>query len=90
MAQNAKEDVRESEDAIVQFKKDIVDLQRQREEIAASINDSWGSIVNEISEIAIKPKKTDIYVNLFGVAWMPYYIVQAGSETVELPAFGAE
>ncbi len=90
MAQNAKEDVRESEDAITKFKKDIADLQRQREEIAASVNDSWGSIVNEISEVAIKPKKTDIYVNLFGVAWMPYYIVQTGSETVELPAFGAE
>ncbi len=90
MAQNAKEDVRESEDAITKFKKDIADLQRQREEIEASVNDSWGSVVNEISEISIKPKKTDIYVNIFGVAWMPYYTVQAGSETLELPAFGAE
>ena len=28
--------------------------------------------------------------NIFGVAWMPYYVIQAGNETVELPAFGAE
>jgi hypothetical protein len=90
MAQNAKEDVRESEDAIAQYKKDIADLQRQREEIAASVNDSWGSVVNEISEVSIKPKKTDIYVNLFGVAWKPFYLVQSGDETIELPAFGAE
>jgi hypothetical protein len=90
MAQNAKEDVRESEDAIAQFKKDIADLQRQRQEIEAQVNDSWGSVVNEISEVSIKPKKTDIYVNIFGVAWKPYYIVQAGDETIELPAFGAE
>ena len=54
------------------------------------IRDRWGSVVNEISEVSIKPKKTDIYVNLFGVAWKPYYIVQSGSETIELPAFGAE
>jgi hypothetical protein len=90
MAQNAKENVKESEDVIVQCKKDLADLQRQREDIAAEVNDSWGNVVNDISEVSIKPKKTDIYVNLFGVAWKPYYIVQAGDETIELPAFGAE
>ncbi|MBI5951059.1 MAG: DUF853 family protein [Chloroflexi bacterium] len=90
MAQNAKEDVQESEDAITQYKRELADLQRQREEIESVVNDSWGSVVNEISEVSIKPKKTDIYVNLFGVAWKPYYIVQAGDETIELPAFGAE
>jgi len=24
------------------------------------------------------------------VAWKPFYIVQSGDETIELPAFGAE
>ncbi|CAG1008048.1 hypothetical protein ANAEL_03617 [Anaerolineales bacterium] len=90
MAQNAKEDVQESEDAITQYKRELADLQRQREEIESVVNDSWGSVVNDISEVSIKPKKTDIYVNLFGVAWKPYYIVQSGDETIELPAFGAE
>ncbi len=90
MAQNAKEDVRESEDAIAQYKKELADLERQRQEIESTVNDSWGSIVNEISEVSIKPKKTDIYVNLFGVAWKPFYIVQSGDEVIELPAFGAE
>jgi hypothetical protein len=90
MAQNAKEDVRESEDTIAQYNRDLTALQRERDEVTAEINDRWGSVVNEISEVAIKPKKTDIYVNLFGVAWKPFYIIQAGDETIELPAFGAE
>jgi len=90
MAQNAKEDVKESEDAITQYKRELASLERQRDEIATEVNNSWGSVVNEISEVSIKPKKTDIYVNLFGVAWKPFYIVQAGDETIELPAFGAE
>jgi hypothetical protein len=90
MAQNAKEDVRESEDSIAQFKKDLNALMREREDMTTEINNRWGSLVNEINEVAIKPKKTDIYVNLFGVAWKPYYIVQSGDETIELPAFGAE
>ncbi len=90
MAQNAKEDVRESEQAILQYKKDIADLQRQRDEIANEINDRWGRVVNESTEVTVNPKKTDVYVNIFGVAWVPYYTVQVGDETVELPAHGAE
>jgi hypothetical protein len=90
MAQNAKEEVEESVGAINQFKKDLADLQRQREQIVDEINDFWGRAVNEITEVSVKPKKTDIFLNYFGVAWMPYYIVESGGETFELPAFGAE
>jgi hypothetical protein len=90
MAQNAKENVQESVDSIAQYKKEIADLQRELADATAEINDRWGHVVNDISEVSIKPKKTDIYVNLFGVAWKPYYIIQTGAETIELPAFGAE
>ncbi|MBI3161454.1 MAG: DUF87 domain-containing protein [Chloroflexi bacterium] len=90
LAQSAKAEVEESEEAIAQYKKDLTALLRERDDMTAEINDRWGSLVNEISEVAIKPRKTDVYVNIFGVAWKPYYIIQAGAETVELPAFGAD
>ncbi len=90
LAQNAKAEVEESVEAIDQYKKDLNASLRERDELTAEINDRWGSVVNEISEVSIKPKKTDIYVNLFGVAWKPFYIVQSGSETIELSAFGVE
>ncbi|MBI5351224.1 MAG: DUF853 family protein [Chloroflexi bacterium] len=90
LAQNAKEDVQESVEAIAQYEKDLADLQRERDDTIAEINERWSSVANETSEVSVTPKKTDIYVNLFGVAWKPYYIVQAGEETIELPAFGAE
>ncbi|HET7142677.1 MAG TPA: hypothetical protein VFI68_01550, partial [Anaerolineales bacterium] len=90
LAQNAKAEVEESIESIDLYKKDLAALQREREDVIADINNRWGSVVNEISEVNIKPKKTDIYVNIFGVAWKPFYIVQSGSEMIELPAFGAE
>ncbi|MEW6405765.1 MAG: hypothetical protein AB1649_28570, partial [Chloroflexota bacterium] len=90
MTENAKAEVEESLDAIAQFKKQLVELERQREETVQEINDRWGRMVNESSEVTINPKKTDVFIRLFGVAWMPYYTVQSGSETFELPAFGAE
>jgi len=89
-SQQAKANVQESVDVIDQYKKDLADLQRERDDVVSQVNDAWGSVVSEIDEVTIAPKKTDIYVKLFGVAWMPFYIVEAGSETIELPAFGVE
>jgi hypothetical protein len=86
----AKEDVEESVDAIEQFKQQIADAENRRAETLAEINDRWGRVVNEITEVTIAPKKTDVFVKLFGVAWMPYYVIKAGTDTIELPAFGAE
>ena len=89
LAQSARADVQESEEAISEYKKQLADLQRQREEMLSEINDRWGQVVNDVTEVTVNPKKSDVYVNLFGVAWKPYYLVQAGSEGIELPAFGA-
>ena len=70
--------------------KKIADLEKNREEVIAEINDRWGSVVGDSSEVTVNPKKTDVFINLFGVAWMPYYVVQTGDEKIEIPAFGAE
>ncbi|MFT3895058.1 MAG: hypothetical protein QM730_25820 [Anaerolineales bacterium] len=90
MTEQAKADVEESVDAIAEFKKQIADLQRTREEVIAEINDRWGRVVSDMTEVTVAPKKTDVFVNLFGVGWMPYYMIQTGEETLELPAFGEE
>jgi len=90
MTEQAKADVEESEDAIEQYQKDIQALEQERQELIEEISDRWGDVVNDISEITVKPKKSDIYVELFGVAWTPYYLVESSSGLVELPAFGQE
>ena len=90
MTEQAKAEVEESLDAIDQYKKDIQVLGRERQGVIDEINDRWGDVVNDISEVTVTPKKTDIFLELFGVAWMPYYLVESGGGMVELPAFGQE
>lgn len=90
MTEQAKADVEESLEAIDQFKAQIKDLEKRREELTAEINDRWGRLVNEITEVTVSPKKTDVFVRLFGVAWLPHYIIKSDTETFELPAFGEE
>jgi len=90
MTEQAKAEVEESLDAIDQYKKEIQALERERQAVIDEINSRWGDVVNDTSEVTVAPKKTDIYVELFGVAWMPYYLVESGGGTVELAAFGQE
>ena len=90
LTEQAKAEVEESQSAIEDFQAQIAELERQRQEIINEIHDKWGKVVSSTSEVTVVPKKTDIFVNLFGVAWMPYYIVRTGNDTMELPAFGAQ
>jgi len=90
MTQQAKADVEESVDAIQEFNRQIAELQRRRTEVIAEINDRWGRVVNEITDVTITPKKTDVLVKVFGVAWLPHYVIKSGANVFELPAFGEE
>ena len=90
LAEQAKADVQESVDAIAQFEKEIQILQQELQAATDEINARWGELVNDTSEVTVTPKKTDIFVELFGIAWTPYYLVESGGGLVELPAFGQE
>jgi hypothetical protein len=90
MTEQAKAEVEESLDAIDQYKKELQALERERQAVIDEINSRWGDVVNDTSEVTVAPKKTDIYLELFGVAWVPYYLVESGGGVVELPAFGQE
>lgn len=90
LTEQAKADVDESLEAIEQMKKELIQLERERQSVVDEVNARWGDVVNQITEMVVNPKKTDVYVNLFGVAWAPYYLVEVNGQTLELPAFGAE
>lgn len=90
MTQQARADVEESVEAIREFDRQIRELEKRREQVIAEINDRWGNLVNDITDVTITPKKTDVFIKLFGVAWMPHYLIRSGTETFLLPAFGAE
>ena len=88
LTQQAKADVQESLEAIDDLERQIRDLEAEFKEKLDEVSDRWGAIVNETSEVTITPTKTNIFVDEFGVAWMPYYLVESDGQTVEVPAFG--
>ena len=88
LTQQAKADVEESIEAIDDLERQIRDLESEFKEKLDEIGERWGNVVNETSEVSLKPTKTNIFVDDFGVAWMPYYLVEVGDGRVEVPAFG--
>ena len=90
LTEQAKADVDESIEAIAQFKTQLAALDKERLRLAEEVNARWGELVSQTSEVVVNPKKSDVYVSVFGVGWMPYYIVKSGTQSIELPAFGVE
>ena len=87
MTEHAKAEVEESIDAIQDYKKQIAGLEQEKAADMQEVNEHWGDIAQQVSEIQITPYKKDISLELFGVAWFPYHLIQAGNERVELPGY---
>jgi hypothetical protein len=87
LTEQAKEDVQESIDSLEQYDQELQQLEETRQQALETASGSWGDAVNEITEVPVLPKKADIYIKLFGVAWMPYYQMVRNGQTLEIPAF---
>ena len=89
MTQHAKDDIEESEDMIEEIERDIANLTIEMEDTIDEIEDKWAEVATQVDEITVNPYKKDILVELFGVAWMPYHLVEVDRQIVELPGFAA-
>jgi hypothetical protein len=90
MTSKAQADVEESKDAIEEYQKQMDEIEQELAQAQEEVNRKWSEIVEDINEIKVKPLKKDVLVELFGVAWFPYHIVQAGQEVIELPGYAEE
>jgi hypothetical protein len=87
MTQQAQAEVEESEEAIKEFQKELEALAKEQAAAVDAIEEKWDAVAKEVSEIKVTPYKKDTLVNLFGVAWMPYFVVADEGRLVEMPAF---
>lgn len=87
LTQQAKAEVDESLQAIQQFKAQIAELERQRAQIEQEANERWAALVNQVTELSLRPRKSDIFLDRFGIAWLPFYLFYAAGQISPLPAF---
>ena len=56
-------------------------------ELVKEVTEKWEGVADEVTEITVKPTKSDIFSDIFAVVWLPYYLVEREGKMLELPAF---
>jgi hypothetical protein len=83
MVQTAKDKLEKEKVALENLKEQLQQLQVSQ----GGMQQAVGSATYQVSEIPLAPTKSDIFSDVFGVTWMPYYLVKVGGQTQEIPAF---
>jgi hypothetical protein len=88
LTEQAKAAVDDAQAALNDLQKQAAELEQARQQALAQANQRWGQVVDQVTEIPLTPLRKDVFIDLFGVIWLPYYVLQAGGQSIELPAFG--
>jgi hypothetical protein len=93
MTQESQADIQESEDAITDLEDMLNQLRSALEDEVNEINQRWAGVFDSAQEIALKARKSDITVDAFGLAWVPFWHI-AGKvgeveQTLRLPTYEA-
>jgi hypothetical protein len=87
MTQGAKDKLEKEKLDLQNLQEQLQQLQSAKEAVVKTLNDKYSAQAGQISEIPVAPAKSAIFSDVFGAAWMPYYIVKNNGQTVEIPAF---
>jgi hypothetical protein len=87
LTSQAKADMEESKEAIEAFSKELALLEKEMEARIGELEERWAKLATEIDEQVFTPFKKDVLIEWFGVAWVPYWLLEADGEQFELPGF---
>jgi hypothetical protein len=79
--------VEESVAAIEDYKRQMAALEKEKVEAVRLVQERWGELATQVTEIKVTPYKKDILMELFGVAWMPFHIIHVNGGLEELPGY---
>jgi predicted nucleic acid-binding Zn-ribbon protein len=87
MASAAKDRLEAEKTTLEQYKDQLAELMLQKDELVKEVTEKWEGVADEVTEITVKPTKSDIFSDIFAVVWLPYYLVEREGKKLELPAF---
>jgi hypothetical protein len=86
MTTQAKAKLEQELEELEQMQEKFDNLQKEKEEAIREAKDRWAEAVNDISDIPLAPFKKDIFMQFFGIAWTPFYLIKEGEKVVEVSA----
>lgn len=90
MARQAKEDLKQEELELRQLEQQAEKAEEQFKKDLQALEEKWTKIAHEMVEEPIKPYKKDVINEVFGIAWMPCYVIDDQGKLRYVPAWHAE
>lgn len=87
MASAAKDRKIAEEQDLENLQEQMKELLLQKEKALKDVTAKWADVTTKTTEVSITPTKSDIFSEIFGVAWLPYYLTDNAGSQVEIPAF---
>lgn len=87
MTTAAKDKKVAEEQALEALQDQMKELLQQKADALKEVNEKWADVASKISEVSINPTKSDIFTEVFGVAWLPFYLTDHNGSQVEIPAY---
>ncbi|PKO00410.1 MAG: hypothetical protein CVU42_04355 [Chloroflexi bacterium HGW-Chloroflexi-4] len=84
----AAKDKRQAEELDLEALNDqMKELLLQKEKAIKTVTEKWSDVAAKVSEVSISPAKSDIFSELYGVGWLPYYLTENDGISIEVTAF---
>ncbi len=87
MTQQARGEFDEARKLLDNLQDEWKKLAAERQAALQRIQAVWQERAAQVSQTPVNPLKKDIFITLFGVAWLPYHQVKNPDGVIELPAF---
>jgi hypothetical protein len=69
--ESAQQDVRESEAAIAKLQQDLRAVAGEYKDALNALSDKWMRALSDVTQVPLAPKKSDIFVDVVALAWVP-------------------
>jgi hypothetical protein len=90
LTRQARADIEESEEQIEDLEEQIDELEAEAKREIEELAEKWSALIDEWEEVEVRPRRTDVRINLFALAWLPRWEVMVGDQPLSMPAFEVE
>jgi flagellar motility protein MotE (MotC chaperone) len=87
MTSKAKADVEESELEIARIEEDLKGMEEELAEELKNVETQFEAVIDQVIEEPVSPYKKNIFTEMFGLLWLPYYAFEQNGAWVTVPAF---
>ncbi len=75
ITKKAKLEAEETKDEIADIQEDIAELEAELKEAADEITQRWEHAVDDLTTQELKPRRTDVDVQMVTIAWLPSWLI---------------